>query len=833
MKMPKVRERFLLGAFLLLASVAASISGFETAKDPTFLYLGTIVEDCHERIAVQLLEGAGADVLRTQQGMILFRLTSNTKSTGILGALPFLHDIYTDARAVLEISRFKDRVIVSEFAQRTREARALGHGAKKAAWATTLSPASESSKTMLEMDALIRTRAASMIRTHAAAASDDPYEPNDTFLTAVEVVPGQYDGLQSQDDDWYKIDLAIRRDLIVRLDHSYAAGDLSLEIYRSDGVLLNASAYGGHQGGDVQLAKLPPGYYFLRVPHSAGTAIPYSMTIRRGALLGSISGRVTSEATGAGLKGIRVEALRFGHYDDWRTENFTYSGDSGYYSIAVEAGYFCLYFDGNIADDHLWEFYDNKSDLEESDWIHVVGTSDTPGINAALARGGRITGRVTSEATGAGIGGIRVSAVPIPYGDYAVHGTTDGDGYYVLPAVRAGNVKASAEVAVETDNYLTEWFDQKSGSAAADLVPVTAGTATSNIDFSLATGGIISGRVTDSLSGAGVGNIPIAVSAGAFGEALSRTSTDDNGDYSALRLPTGSWTVEFNGYSDTPYLTEWYDGQWRIKDATPVPVTAGQTTSGVDVQLDKEGIVSGRVTDVFGNLLGGVHVHAYRDADGTDAGYAFCGIEGDGPNYSLNGLRAGAYRIKFEAQFDLSNLHSEWYPNKPGYEEAAPVTVAVGQTVSGIDAQLEGAGHLRVVVRDPAGEPVCSTRVEVYGLGGNLVEDDSTFIDGTRSFYLKPGSYKVKFDPSGAGPLPLLPEWYDNRSDFATAETLAVAADTESASMSPWRWKSRFLSHLPGRVRPGTPARPRGSPGSGTRPGAPTLRSCCTRASRS
>lgn len=786
--MNKSQRMVLFGVFLLFAAVSMSIPRAGDAKDPTFLYLGTVAKGFSERVPINVLRGAGAEILSARRGTILFRLTPNTDPIRIRGALSLLESVYPDAEAVLDMARFKGSAVVEEFFGRTREILASRNEAVGAmGHAVDLSEASGTSGEMLEIDALIRQRAARAPQAADLAAADDPCEPNDTFGTATRIPPGFHPGLRSLNDDWYKVDLGASRDLSINLgDGSEYIVDL--EIYDSMGRLLNTSAYGGHQGRIIKLAKLPPGYYYFKVFNPEGIPISYSLSIEKGSLFGTISGRITSEATGAGIEGAYVEAFwpyeSDDYHDGWETANYTYSGDTGHYTLAVEPGEYQLYFDGKTQGDFTWEYYNNTH--SEAAWaeVVVVKSSDAPRKNASLAPAGRIAGRVTSASTGAGIGGIHVRAAALDWRTWTdeYYGTTDSQGYYVIPAVPAGNAKVIAENVVETDNYLNQWYDHRPDYATADGIIVSAGVTTANVDFSLSPGGIISGRVTDGLLGTGIENVSIGIPGldiSDRGATHAWTHTDGNGDYSVRSLPTGSYEVDF--YPLPPYLEEHYNDKPPGEAATPVPVTAGQETPGIDARLEEGGTITGRVTNSLGNNLEGISVSARggpADWDSSPRTSTYT-VSGDGAtNYRLSGLRPGDYKVWFSGYGTGASW--EWYPNKDDEGEAVPVTVAAYETVSGIDAQLVGGGALKVSVKSALGAALPGVMVSAVNIDPRRrTGTEVTDINGTAIILLEPGQFRVRF--SSTGGQEYRSEYYNDKPDPEAADLVTISEGSEIA----------------------------------------------------
>ena len=62
---------------------------------------------------------------------------------------------------------------------------------------------------------------------------DDPYEPNDIFEDAAEIIVGYYPDLNCSDPDWYKITVDENMTLTVTIYFNHANGDLDLWLYDS------------------------------------------------------------------------------------------------------------------------------------------------------------------------------------------------------------------------------------------------------------------------------------------------------------------------------------------------------------------------------------------------------------------------------------------------------------------------------------------------------------------------------------------------------------------------------------------------------------------------
>lgn len=99
----------------------------------------------------------------------------------------------------------------------------------------------------------------------------------------------------------------------------------------------------------------------------------------------------------------------------------------------------------------------------------------------------------------------------------------------------------------------------------------------------MSVGGRISGVIRNS-TGNGIKAI-IAVLFDANGNMISIDSTDEDGNYSAGGIPTGSFKVTFINSSEAPYAGQWYNGKGEFASADNVTVTAPDNTLGINAVL--------------------------------------------------------------------------------------------------------------------------------------------------------------------------------------------------------------------------------------------------------
>lgn len=223
-----------------------------------------------------------------------------------------------------------------------------------------------------------------------------------------------------------------------------------------------------------------------------------------------------------------------------------------------------------------------------------------------------------------------------------------------------------------------------------------------------------------------------------------------------------------------------------------VPANAVEAVPGASV-LEPAPTGSGAITGTLTKNVDGIispaaniAVHLYRDgatvatnANQTDAS----GV------YAVGSLTAGDYKVSFAQYGSSTGLVPEFFNDKTDLASAQVVSVATGEVVNRIDAELAGVVVPPVVVPQLGGISGKLTQKSVEGVvlpasGLDIAvynaTDDSIVTwahsdaDGAYSAAaLVAGSYKVSFGvyASSTG---LVPEYFENKPDLATATPIAV-----------------------------------------------------------
>jgi hypothetical protein len=244
--------------------------------------------------------------------------------------------------------------------------------------------------------------------------------------------------------------------------------------------------------------------------------------------------------------------------------------------------------------------------------IVVNAGATTSGIDFSLDAGATISGTVVAEDTLAPLANVPVAAFAgdVQIADAGGFGTigTDGAGHYTLRGLPPGTYRVrTMPRPFPPSNYVNEWHNNLcvgcSGTPAG--LAVAPGATVTGIDFSLSVGGVISGRVTCTPAGGIAGPEIHAYTASGVLVRTIQVPTNALGcsssDYTIDGLPTGQYFLLARDVPQDPVnillpsggdlIDEVYDdlvcvtSDCDVRRGTPVPVTAGSTTSGVDFAL--------------------------------------------------------------------------------------------------------------------------------------------------------------------------------------------------------------------------------------------------------
>lgn len=308
-----------------------------------------------------------------------------------------------------------------------------------------------------------------------------------------------------------------------------------------------------------------------------------------------IHGKVTDHL-GDPIAGITVCAegltMFVGSECDWTTDA------EGKYSIAgLEAASYRIGFhvERNPGLNYVPQWYSGKAHPDEADPV-TLAEGESREVNAQMATGGEITGRVADVETDLPIEGVEVCADLIGFfqtGEVGYCGRTDAAGQFTVKNLGTGQYRL--EFRTEGDvNYVEEAMPE-----APSSIPVTAGGAI-DVETHLVPGIQIEGTLTEAGTGAPVEGFPAPHSVPAVCALDSATearvkcaSVRSGGHYSIAGLPTGTYAIAFaldwveEGLDLHPdgYLRRYWQEVPSFEEATLLAGAAGTVFDGIDAVL--------------------------------------------------------------------------------------------------------------------------------------------------------------------------------------------------------------------------------------------------------
>jgi hypothetical protein len=309
---------------------------------------------------------------------------------------------------------------------------------------------------------------------------------------------------------------------------------------------------------------------------------------------------------------------------------------------------------------------------------------------AALAGG--ISGTVSADGSGVPIAGVEVCPRRQPYTVETACATTDAGGRYALAGLPEGAYSLDFSTARANLKYVGEFYSDKRHSWEADLVSVGS-AATVSIDAQLAEGGSLAGTLTEQ----GTGRPATGVRACAIdseGIPVSCSVAGPGGEYRLNGLPSGSYSVEYEGGNRVNFLAQFYAGAQSWAAATKLNVTAPALSAGVDDQLAPGAEILGHVHDIAGGsppegvfICAIAQVGEFEDCTTSEAGGA----------YALRSLPQGSYLVGFGVEYVPfgGRTAEQWWMGQETMAEATPIEIVPPQAREGVDGSVSGARYAK------------------------------------------------------------------------------------------------------------------------------------------
>jgi len=302
---------------------------------------------------------------------------------------------------------------------------------------------------------------------------------------------------------------------------------------------------------------------------------------------GSVTGTMRDGVTGDGIPFADIAA-----YDAAGVLFSSGPTDSlgGYLVPGLAAGSYTLRTFTNI---HYDELYDDigcgtSCDVLAGTPVEVAAGSTTEGIDFDLLRRGSISGRITRSYDGAPLSNGFLTVFDAE-GRVEKFSGVGFDGRYVVDQLQPGE----HFVLLEDDGYVDELYDDVLCGIGCDLmdgtlVPVAPATETAGVDFVLDLESLVTGRVTDDVTGEPLpADLRVYDQHGFIREA--RFNDSNTGVFEVLGLDPGSYFLVASAFGsqheDQLYRDRGCNPSCSVLGGEPVVVTSGGVTTGIDFEL--------------------------------------------------------------------------------------------------------------------------------------------------------------------------------------------------------------------------------------------------------
>ena len=214
------------------------------------------------------------------------------------------------------------------------------------------------------------------------------------------------------------------------------------------------------------------------------------------------------------------------------------------------------------------------------------------------------------------------------------------------------------------------------------------------------------GRVVAADTGAPVRSAGIRVVATNPGTGTLVATTDDGGAFDVREVPPGQYVVHVTkpGFVGTRFSL-------TAGATDPFGVSAGQQIDMRDLRLPRAGVVSGRVSDGFGDPVADIAVVAWRVEYLTPARRRIVSRASFQTNdlgeFRAHGLEPGKYFISAGRSVAGLKEAPTFYPGTPNASEAVSIEVQAGQEATGMQFQMHSIpyGGVSGVVLNSRGAP--------------------------------------------------------------------------------------------------------------------------------
>lgn len=490
------------------------------------------------------------------------------------------------------------------------------------------------------------------------------------------------------------------------------------------------------------------------------------------AALGSVGGKVVSDATGDPIAGVIVRLVDL--YG--RTQLNTTTSITGTWALnsVWPLDYYVRYVtDSSLLTGHyIGEVYNDKTNALDPTIVQVAPGQNVAGIDASLATGAIIEGMVTSTAGGAPISGASIVIYSAATGEQLGFDNTDSGGVYRFSA---GFAPGDYILFFNHFDYISEYFED--GEDFESATPITVvGTQAKVVNAALSPApvvatGVVKGRITMADTGSPIPAARVSPDSVGAAAGFAQSVTADAQGYYTLTVPVGLWRIMASRSSSAlAYAPRYLGGDGTLQGAETVVVAANAVLTGKDIALVKGWYIEGVVKGPGNVPVDRVNISAYDGDFIFAAGFNFGAQTDPDGVFKVGPLPHLPMTVDlFASNFDctlVDETHVVQPPSNPaGTANLSPVldegALITGRVTTGTPARGERAVQVQVI------------------------SGDETYYASTSDagYYVSPalpaGPYKVGFFKDGFADL-----YFDGKPDAATAIAVSTTAGQVATSIN-------------------------------------------------
>lgn len=369
---------------------------------------------------------------------------------------------------------------------------------------------------------------------------------------------------------------------------------------------------------------------------------------------GSISGKVTDLGSSP-IPSLSVYiSNQDGSYGNYHSTN----AEGNYSATGLPDGIYKLHFRSY---DFIEEFYNNKSSWETATTVEIRAAEAKTGIDAQLAPGGKISGKVSDAETGDPIEGVFIEVLDSE-GQRISTAFSQADGTYNSDSnLPSGNyrVRFNPDDRNSSCGYVLAYNHNAASEEEAPFISVTAPNPVTNLNVTLKRGAFLTGTVKDAVSNEPItqGYLRIYDQAGKHVE-FARIS--EIGSYiNTVGLASGSYYLQYAG-DEQGYVDTFYPNAASREAASVVALEAPNLKAGLNFNLQKGSFIAGKA------LLAGSS-NPFQEGNiviysktGEEVSWGW--LNNDGTYSSQLALRSGQYYVAAvpysEGEQELASLAS-------------------------------------------------------------------------------------------------------------------------------------------------------------------------------